>query len=78
MFMAESTILDDIETGELDRQCRYFKAKVLNNHKADSTDDTFQNAVDEDQTIVFTKKSTSLFRISSLDLIFKFLYLIFP
>lgn len=64
MFMAESTILEDIETGEVDRQCRYFKAKVLNNHKADSTDDTFQNAIDEEQTIVFTDKSTSYVNIA--------------
>ena len=34
MLMAESTILEDIETDEVERQCRYFKAKVLEDHKA--------------------------------------------
>jgi len=43
MIMAESTILEDLETGTIDRQCRYFKAKVLENHKADGTDDTIKN-----------------------------------
>lgn len=32
MVMAESTVLEDIETGKTDRQCCYFKAKVLDDH----------------------------------------------
>ncbi len=35
--MAESTILEDIDTGKVERQCRYFKAKVLEDHKSDGT-----------------------------------------
>jgi len=33
IIMAESTVLEDIDTGKVDRQCRYFKAKVLENHE---------------------------------------------
>jgi len=29
MLMAESTVLENVETGKVERQCRYFKAKVL-------------------------------------------------
>lgn len=34
MVIAESTPLEDPETGKKERQCRYFKAKVLDDHKA--------------------------------------------
>src|SRR5690606_27248868 len=29
MSMAESTVVGDLDTGKVERQCRYFKAKVL-------------------------------------------------
>jgi hypothetical protein len=29
MIMAESTVIEDIDTGKVERQCRYFKAQVL-------------------------------------------------
>lgn len=64
MIMAESTILENIDTGKVERQCRYFKAKVLEDHKADGTDITFENAIDKEQTIVFTDKSTSYVNIA--------------
>jgi hypothetical protein len=64
MVMAESTILEDIETGKVDRQCRYFKAKVLDNHKVEGIDNTFEQAIDEQQIIVFTDKSTSYVNIA--------------
>jgi hypothetical protein len=35
MIMPESTVLENIDTGKIDRQYRYFKAKVLEEHKAD-------------------------------------------
>ncbi len=50
MIMAESTILEDIKTGKLERQCRYFKAKVLEDNKADGTDKTFENSINDEQT----------------------------
>ena len=64
MIMAESTVLEDINTGKVERQCRYFKAKVLTNHKAHQTDDTFESAIADDQAIVFTDKSTSYVNIA--------------
>jgi hypothetical protein len=62
--MAESTILEVLDTGKVERHCRYFKAKVLQDHKAQGTDDTFQNAISDEQTIVFTDKSTSYVNIA--------------
>jgi transposase-like protein len=59
MIMAESTILENIETGKIDRQCRYFKAKVLENHKAGGTDDVLKNAIEGETSIVFSDKSKS-------------------
>ena len=56
--MAESTPLEDPETGKHSRQCRYFKAKVLTDHKADEINQTVQESIDE-KSIVFTDKSTS-------------------
>lgn len=64
MVMAESTILEDLATGKVERQCRYFKAKVLDDHKADGTYETFKNAIDGEQTIVFTDQSTSYVNIA--------------
>ena len=64
MIMAEITIVEDIDTGKAERQCRYFKAKVLEDHKADGTDGTFEKAIDDEQTIVFTDKSTSYANIA--------------
>jgi len=64
MIMAENTILEDLDTGKVERHCRYFKAKVLQDHKAQGTDDTFQNAISDEQTIVFIDKSTSYVNIT--------------
>jgi len=57
-ILAESTPLEDPETGKKSRQCRYFKAKVLTDHKADEINQTVQDSIDE-KSIVFTDKSTS-------------------
>ncbi|SHG78681.1 ISXO2-like transposase domain-containing protein [Salegentibacter echinorum] len=59
MVMAESTVLEDINTGKVERQCRYFKAKVLEDHKSEGTENTLKKAIDDEQVIVFTDKSTS-------------------
>jgi hypothetical protein len=53
MIMEESTILEDIETARVDRQCRCFKANVLDDHKADCTDHAFENVIDDEQTIFY-------------------------
>ena len=57
-IMAESTVLEDTETGKMQRQARYFKAKVLNTHQADEINDLMDESIDE-KSIVFTDKSTS-------------------
>jgi len=58
MIMAESTPLENPKTQKKERQCRYFKAKVLDNHKAEGVNTTIKDSLDE-QSIVFTDKSTS-------------------
>jgi hypothetical protein len=64
MVMAESTVLEDLDTGKVERQCRYFKAKVLENHTAETTDQALEQAIDNEKTIVFTDKSTSYVNIA--------------
>ena len=57
-IMAESTPLEDIETGEKSSHCRYFKAKVLESHLKDGINQTVFESIDE-KSIVFSDKSTS-------------------
>jgi len=64
MIMAESTILEAIETGKIERHARYFKAKVLTDHKVEGTDQTLQQAIANDDSIIFTDKSTSYVNIA--------------
>ncbi len=65
MVMAESTVLEDVETGKIERHSRYFKAKVLDNHQAESLDKAFKNAIAEEEVIVFTDQSTSYVNIAN-------------
>ncbi|MCK0123988.1 IS1595 family transposase [Gelidibacter sp. F2691] len=51
MIMVESTILEDLDTGKVERQ-------------ADGTDETFKNAIANEETIVFTDQSTSYVNIA--------------
>jgi hypothetical protein len=48
MIMVESTTLEDLDTGKAERYCRYFKGKVLENHKVQGTDDTFENVIHDE------------------------------
>ena len=64
MIMGESTVLEDIDTGKVERQCRYFKATVLTDHKMEGTDQALQKAIDNGESIVFTDKSTSYVNIA--------------
>ncbi|MDZ7775577.1 MAG: IS1595 family transposase [Bacteroidales bacterium] len=61
--MAESTQLEDIETGKKSSQCRYFKVKVLDSHNASEINETVENSFDE-KSIVLTDDSTSYVDIS--------------
>ena len=62
-IMAESTQLEDIETGKKTSQCRYFKARVLGSHTADEINGTIKESFDE-TSIVLTDDSTSYVDIS--------------
>jgi len=64
MVMAESTVLEDIETGKVERQCRYFKAKVLENHQSEGVDETLKDCINDEDIIVFSDKSTSYVNIA--------------
>ena len=61
--MAESIPLEDIETGEKSKHCRYFKMKVLKNHNSEEIDKVIKDNIDE-ASIVFSDKSKSYVDIS--------------
>lgn len=63
IIIAESTPLEDPETGNKERQCCYFKAKVLDDHKAEGINGTVASSLDQ-QNIVFTDKNTSYINIA--------------
>jgi transposase-like protein len=62
-IMAESTRLENPDTGENSSQCRYFKAKVLDTHTADELNKTIKESI-EQKSIVFSDRSTSYVDIS--------------
>jgi hypothetical protein len=41
LWSSESTVLENIETGKIERQCPYFKAKVLEGHHAEAVYEAF-------------------------------------
>ena len=61
--MAESTPLEDVETGVKSNQCRYFKMKVLYDHNAETINNLIADNFNE-KNIVFSDKSTSYVNIS--------------
>lgn len=61
--MAESTPLENLNTGKKSNQCRYFNMKVLENHKAGNVDQMISQNIDK-KCIVFSDKSTSYVSIS--------------
>jgi transposase-like protein len=58
LIMAESVPLEDVETGEHSKSCRYFKAKVLDTHLSEEINENVKLSIDN-QSIVFTDKCTS-------------------
>jgi hypothetical protein len=62
-IMAESTVLEDIETGEKSNHCRYFKAKVLTDHTSEQINQTIHKSISQ-KSILFTDKSTSYIDIA--------------
>ncbi len=57
-IMAESTPLEDIDSGKKEKQVRFFKTKVLNGHNGEEINETIKESIDN-QSIVFTDKSAS-------------------
>lgn len=56
--VAESTPLEDLEPHKTTRHCRYFKMKVLGDHKAQSILEIVETNI-TDSSIVFSDKSSS-------------------
>jgi ISXO2-like transposase domain len=63
--MAESTPIEDIETGKISSHCRYFKMQVLETHKAASIMDVVEENV-ADTTILFSDKSTTYLSMENI------------
>jgi len=61
--MAESTPLEDIETGKKSKHSRYFKMQVLTSHCSEEINELVKENFDE-KSIVFSDKSTSYVDIS--------------
>ena len=61
--MAESVPLEEPESGRQSKSVRYFKMKVLENHKAEGVDQVLKESL-EGKNIVFSDKSTSYVNIS--------------
>ena len=61
--IAESTPLEDIETGKTSKYCRYFKMKVLTGHAGSQINDVVTQNID-DNSIVFSDKSKLYLDIS--------------
>jgi len=57
-IMAESTPIEDVDTGKKDRVVGYFKAKVLEDHTREGINETITESINE-KSIVFTDRSTS-------------------
>lgn len=64
LVMAESTPLEDPETSKKEKHCRYFKAKILEDHEAENINEEVKKAIGE-QSIVFSDQSTSYVDIAS-------------
>ncbi len=56
--MAESTPLEDLDTGECSRHCRYFKMKVIRDHSSSTVIQLIKENFDE-KSIVFSDTSSS-------------------
>jgi len=61
--MAESTPLENIETGKVSNHCRYFKMKVIDNHTYQEIDQIIKDNFSE-KSIVFSDMSTSYVNIA--------------
>lgn len=62
--MAESIPLEDPETGQVSKHCRYFKMKVLDTQKKEDINDAVKESLDN-KSIVFSDKSKSYVDIAN-------------
>ena len=56
--IAESTPLEDVDSGKKDKHVRYFKMNVLDSHKAKDIDKTIQENINK-ESVIFSDKSNS-------------------
>lgn len=56
--MAESTPLEDLETGEVSTQCRYFKMKILDSYEKSETNNLVIEYI-HDKAVIFSDQSNS-------------------
>lgn len=61
--MAESTPIENLQTGEQSSHCRYFKMKVLSAHEGGEIEKVVRESID-DKAIVFSDKSTTYIDIA--------------
>lgn len=61
--MAESTVLEDPESGKLDKSCRYFKMKRIKNLEAKTAQALIKEYIDSD-SVLQTDKSTTFSDLS--------------
>lgn len=63
--MAESTPLEDLETGKKSNHCRYFKMKVLMDHTKEKAEELLEKFV-RDEAFIISDDSTSYVGFSSV------------
>ena len=61
--MAESTILEDLDSGEVGKSCRYFKMKKIKNLEAKTAQALIKEYIDKD-SVLQTDKSTTFSDLS--------------
>ena len=61
--MSEAIPLEELENGKMSKSVRYFKMKVLENHKAEGVYELLKKSLDG-KNIVFSDKGTSYVNIS--------------
>ena len=64
-IMAESTPLENIDTGKKSRHVRFYKMKVLENHTADAIENNLEEAIDED-IVLFTDQNRSYSNLADI------------
>ena len=63
--MAESTILEDLESGKISKHCRFFKMKVLDTHDSGSVDNQIEKSIDKG-AVVFSDKSNTYLGVEDI------------